>query len=74
MDKLKAMLLDAYVKLGCAQADAIARPPEVTELSTEESLEDPSIVSLSPQVTVQDIDETFVQIQKWADLNDVKVS
>ncbi|XP_046339901.1 tripeptidyl-peptidase 2-like [Haliotis rufescens] len=68
MDKQKSALVEAYVHLGCAQADVLSQPQEATD-----STDDSSSVIVPPQVSMKDLDDTFVEIQKWADLTDAKV-
>ena len=53
MDKQKTSLIDAIVKLGSAQADAI--------LETTEG-------QIPMEISVGDVDETFKDLQKWADV------
>lgn len=69
MDKQKSALVEAYVHLGCAQADVLSQPQEATD-----STDDSSSVIVPPQVSMKDLDDTFVEIQKWADLTDAKVT
>ena len=61
MDKQKSSLLDALVRLACAQADCIIRGDG-----------DDGGEAL-PDVTLPELDATMQEIQKWADLNDSKV-
>ena len=59
MDKQKSALIDALVRLGCAQADSLLETPADEELPQE--------------VSVSSVDNTYEEIQKWADPNDSKV-
>ncbi|KAK3095930.1 hypothetical protein FSP39_020998 [Pinctada imbricata] len=61
-EKLKETLIEAYVKLGCAQAD-------VQIFQSEEQEEYMHIT-----VTEEDLQDTYNNLQKWADLGDSKVS
>ena len=68
MDKQKASLIDALVRKGCAQADVI--------LSQRTSPADvPAELELSAdlELGVKDVDETWLQLQKWTDMNEAKV-
>jgi tripeptidyl-peptidase-2 len=67
MDKQKGWLLDALVRLGCAQADVLSEK----EKSPEE--EPSSTTSDLPDISIQDLDNTVKQVQKLADLTDTKV-
>ncbi len=64
MDKQKATLIDAHVKLGSAQGDCI--------LEQKKTEDKPSSTSI-PEVTVKEVDDTVQDLQKWADLTDSKV-
>ncbi|KAK7483877.1 hypothetical protein BaRGS_00024894 [Batillaria attramentaria] len=61
MEKKKGWVVEALVKLGCAQADILGKD---TTGSGEKLL---------TEVTVQDLDNTFVEVQKFCDLADAKV-
>lgn len=66
MEKQKTALLDAYIKLGLAQADTILEsPPENTD-ETQDDLE-------LPLVIVDEVNDTHREIIKWAEPTDVKV-
>ncbi len=65
MDKQKATLIDAHVRLGSAQGDSI--------LEQKKTEDKPSSTSL-PEVSIKDVDDTVQDLQKWADLNDSKVN
>ena len=68
MDKKRGWVIEALVKQGCAQADILTTETMETAASGE------SVTSTVPEVTLQDLDETLVELQKFADLNDTKVS
>ncbi|KAJ8310382.1 hypothetical protein KUTeg_012247 [Tegillarca granosa] len=67
MDKQKDTLIEAYVKLGTAQADVILEGERILEEESEETK-----VEL-PLVTKDDLNDTFIELQKWSDLTDSKV-
>ncbi|XP_063430494.1 tripeptidyl-peptidase 2-like [Mytilus trossulus] len=66
MDKQKEMLIEALVKLACAEADILMRE-NGGEVEEEEG-------ALLPEVTLQDLNETYQTLQRWIDLNDDKMS
>ncbi len=67
MDKQKGWLIDSLVRLGCAQADVISE-------REKEGQEDTSSTTSSLQdITINDLDNTVRDLQKWADLTDSKV-
>ena len=66
MDKQKEMLVEGLVKLACAQADILLK--ENGGDSEEEE------GALLPEVTIQDLNESFQTLQKWVDSSDDKVS
>ena len=68
MEKKRSWLIEALVKQGCAQAEVLT-----TEF-TETSASGESVTSTKPEVTLQDLDDTLVELQKFADLSDTKVS
>ncbi|KAL3846837.1 hypothetical protein ACJMK2_017791 [Sinanodonta woodiana] len=71
MEELRGHLEKAYISLGCAQADLILEPPQETrEDDKEDILQD--LVSTT-HADVKEFDETFLEIQKWLDINDSKV-
>ena len=65
MDKQKGYLIDAYLRLGCAQADVIVEKDSKTA-------KDP-VTTTGVEVSISDLDETVREIQKWTDMNDSKV-
>ena len=62
MEERKSHVITALVKLGCAQADSI--------LNSEEAQED----NVDGLCSVEDVDKTFSEIQKWAEVTDSKVN
>ncbi|KAL5005334.1 hypothetical protein ScPMuIL_018790 [Solemya velum] len=66
MDKQKAALLDANVKLGLAQADAILKSPSELTDDSQDELE-------LPLVIVDEVNDTYREIIKWAEPTDSKV-
>ena len=68
MDKKRGWVTEALVKQGCAQADVLTSETMETAASGE------SVTSAVPEVTLHDLDETLVELQKFADLSDTKVS
>lgn len=67
MEKKRNWVIDALVKLGCAQADSM------TVDSVEKSGSGECIQNVFQPVTLQGVDETFIEVQKFADLTDTKV-
>lgn len=71
MEKTRVALIDAYVRLGCAQADSV-----LNENKTESPIQSPSTSptsSLPPSVTPTDVDSTVAEVQKFVELTDAKV-
>lgn len=88
MDKQKNHLVDALVRLGCAQADTLLEADSPTPPSSA-STEQPGGTEQAPvrggdqqqrpdstssHVSLGELDETWTQVQKWVDVNDSKVS
>ncbi|XP_033760966.1 tripeptidyl-peptidase 2-like [Pecten maximus] len=73
MDKEKEILIEAMVKMGCAQADILLEQGQTTVEHTQSEEEGEQFVEL-PTVTEKDLEDTLSEIQKWADLTDAKVS
>ena len=72
MDKMKTSLIDAYVRLGCAQADVVLEKQKATS-TQEEDGENNTAMSSTAHVTPKDVDDTLQQLQQWADVIDSKV-
>ena len=72
MDKLKTSLIDASVRLGCAQADVVIEAQKSTSTQGEER-EETSVMSTTPQVSAKHVDDTLQQLQQWVDITDSKV-
>jgi len=70
MEKNKIILVDAYVRLGCAQGDWILQKRTGTD-SAGSTATPPPPPTLT--LSVQDIDDTLIEVQKLVDLNDPKV-
>jgi tripeptidyl-peptidase-2 len=69
MDKQKTILVDAYIRLGCAQADTLLeQEPSVGE--NQNQVAD----STTADVKLEDLDATWAEILKWSDTADSKVS
>lgn len=77
MDKKKVNLIDALTRLGSAQADILIERQKQEE--SDDVREDGQTVPgdgdhiEDEQVTLQTLDETWVELQKWIDMNDSKV-
>ena len=88
MDKKKALLIDAIVKLGCAQADSIlekehtnGETPEVEfqQVETQQTggAEEPVMIPTPPvcipEVQMSDLESTWNLMHSWSDGGDSKV-
>ena len=67
MDKQKSSLLDALVRLGVAQSDVVLQNEKSGSEQKAESAQ------AQPEVAVKDVDATWAEIMKWAEMNDNKV-
>ena len=84
MDKLKSYLVDALVRLACAQADIIIQRNKAPVETADESTTPPTQEDDDPDsttrpthatghVTLQGLDETWVELLKWTEMSDSKV-
>ena len=74
-DKLKTSLIDALVRLGCAQADVVRENLKTTSTQEDEDVtqEEALVMSTTGDVTPKDVDDTVQQLSQWADHTDSKV-
>jgi len=80
MEKTRTSLVDAYVRLGCAQGDYLIQQNKLsttvtTEYPTTESptTSSPTSTSAPDFITAADLDNTFTEVQKFVDAADSKV-
>ncbi|CAI9728027.1 tripeptidyl-peptidase 2-like [Octopus vulgaris] len=82
MDKQKNILIDTFVKLGCAQADThleAMKPLNAVTSGDDEQVtgveddEDNDCEHVIPKVPIQEIDSIFEELIKWVDPFDSKV-
>ena len=79
MEKMKTSLVDAYVRLGCAQGDYLIQQSKTTPATDTTAAETtcgcPSPTSTSPPelITAAGLDSTFAEVQKFVDASDAKV-
>lgn len=69
-------LVDAYVRLGCAQADCLQQQQQQsTSEAPPTTASDAALISSSSPspVSLADLDATVAELQKWVDLTDSKV-
>jgi len=79
MEKMRTSLVDAYVRLGCAQGDYLIQQRKLTATTTTTTNESPTTSSPSATptadlITATDLDSTFADVQKFVDASDSKVS
>ena len=72
MEKTRTALVDAYVRLGCAQADYILNQNKTASNKTESPTASPTS-TVPPSVTSSDVEQTVSEVQKYIDLTDQKV-
>ena len=75
MEKQKNILIDGYVRLGCAQVDILGekqRPAGSQETGVVSSSSSPP-ASAAPPVSLTDVDNTVKELVKWTDITDSKV-
>lgn len=75
MDKQKSTLVDALVRLGCAQVDTYGEKQRQTPTSQPEQQQQQQqpLVSTTSEIKLEDIDNTANELKKWIDLTDSKV-
>ena len=84
MEKMRTSLVDAYVRLGCAQGDYLIQQSKLptttttaaTATTTTESpttTPSPTSTSAPDFLTATDLDATFAEVQKFVDASDAKV-
>ena len=76
MEKMRTSLVDAYVRLGCAQGDHLIQQTKLTAATTTDSPLTASPTSTSApdfSITAADLDNTFTEVQKFVDASDTKV-
>jgi len=80
MEKMRTSLVDAYVRLGCAQGDYLIQQGKLIAMSTATensptSSSPTSTTAAAPDfITPADLDTTFNEVQKFVDASDAKVS
>ena len=74
MEKMRTSLVDAYVRLGCAQGDYLIQQSKLTATTTTESpTSSPTSTSAPDFISAADLDNTFTEVQKFIDASDAKV-
>lgn len=71
MEKTRTALIDAYVRLGCAQGDSLLHQNKM-ESPIESPNTSPTSTTL-PNVTASDLELTVTEVQKFIELSDTKV-
>jgi len=71
MEKTRSSLIDAYVRLGCAQADSLLHHNKAD--SPAECIYTSPTSTSSPSVALTDLELTISEVQKFVELSDVKV-
>ena len=80
MEKMRTSLVDAYVRLGCAQGDYLIQQRKLTATTTTTTTNEspttssPSATPTADLITATDLDSTFADVQKFVDASDSKVS
>lgn len=78
MEKMRTSLVDAYVRLGCAQGDYLIQQSKLTATTTttteSPTTSSPTTTSAPDFITAGDLDSTFNEVQKFVDASDAKVS
>ena len=74
MERMKTSLVDAYVRLGCAQGDYLIQQSKLTATTDEyPTTSSPTSTSATDFITAADLDHTFTEVQKFVDASDAKV-
>lgn len=73
MEKMRTSLVDAYVRLGCAQGDYLIQQSKLTTVTTDSPTTSPTSTSAPDFITAADLDSTFTEVQKFVDASDAKV-
>ena len=71
MDKTRSAIIDAYVRLGCAQGDSLLHHNKAD--SPAESTSTSPTSTTPPNVTPTDLELTITEVQKFVELSDTKV-
>ena len=80
MEKMRTSLVDAYVRLGCAQGDYLIQQRKLTATTTTAAAVTESPTTSSPTsttapdfITAADLNNTFTEVQKFVEASDAKV-
>ena len=78
MEKMRTSLVDAYVRLGCAQGDYLIQQSKLAAATTTTETESPTTSSPTSTsapdfITAADLNNTFTEAQKFIDASDAKV-
>lgn len=71
MEKTRTALIDAYVRLGCAQGDSVLHQNK-TESPVDSANTSPTSTTL-PSDMALDLELTVTEVQKFIELSDTKV-
>ena len=70
-------LVDAYVRLGCAQGDYLIQQSKLTATTTTAVTDSPTTSPTSTSapdfITAADLNNTFTEVQKFVEASDTKV-
>lgn len=74
MEKMRTSLVDAYVRLGCAQGDYLIQQSKLPTTTTDSpTTPSPTSTSAPDLLTADDFNNTFTEVQKFVDASDSKV-
>jgi tripeptidyl-peptidase-2 len=73
MEKMKSSLIDAYVRLGCAQGDYLLQQHSKTENVAAAVSSSTPTSPMSSDITLADLETTVTDIQRFIELTDPKV-